>query len=564
MARGARLLVVGLDGASPDLVQRFVAEGRMPVLAGLCRDGASGRLRSTQPPCSLPAWSSILTGVNPGRHGLFDFVQRIPGTYRLRFVHGGDRRAPGFLGHLSDAGARVCSLLVPGTWPPKRLNGVVVSGFDSPVALTADAAACEPVELWAELSRRFGGLAYAGFQELRAGPGWHSAALASMLAEIRRKEQVCEWLLDRERWDAFMVVLGESDTVGHHFWMFHDRHSPRHPPGAPAELRGALERIYGRLDQALGRLLDRAKPDVVCVLSDHGMGGAGRLAVYLNRYLESRGLLRFRHDRGGRGRGGLARVARGAALRGLPPHAQQWIFRRAPRGLVESVETRSRYGDIDFARTIAFSDECSYAATVHLNLQGREPRGQAKDRDVALREVEDALLDWRVGGERVVERVHRREAVYQGPWLEGAADLVLELRACGGYATTLLPSAEVPPGTDWRLLDPEELVGGRARGMNGVHRRHGVLVLCGPGAHRGAKLEDPVVEDVAGSVLAMSGWIPPVGLDGRVLCAPPSPPARSLPRARHAPGSGARAGRDWALLRRRLRGLGYLGDRRQR
>lgn len=559
MSRGARLLVVGLDGASHDLIDRLGAAGRLPALTGLARRGAEGMLRSGIPSTTMPAWSSILTGVNPGAHGLFDFLQRRPGRYELAFTDASRRTRPSFTRLLSDQGARVAQLLVPSTWPPEPLDGVVVSGFDSPVAVAASPGACHPPGLWTELQRRFGGLAYAGFGEVPGGSGWHRGALAAMDREIGRKEQVCRWLLSQERWDAFMVVFGESDTAGHHLWRFHDPQSPRHPQGCDPLLRGGLQRVYERLDRSVERLMAWAQPELVAVLSDHGMGGAGRLAVYLNRFLEARGWLRFAEPGRPRAGGELAGRARGWALRGLPAATQQRLFRGLPRAVVDGLETRARYGAIDFPRTRAFSDELSYAATIHLNLAGRDPSGTVLDRAAALAALEAELLGWQVDGLPVVARVHRREDLYAGSMLEGAPDLILELHDRDGYSTTPLPSTEVAPGTCSRWLEADELDGGRARGMNGTHRREGVLLLQGRGVPAGFPLAGARLEDVAPSLLSGLGFRPPPWMEGHPLLPAPDSMARPLGSVPGPRQDAAGHAEDWGQLRSRLRRLGYLG-----
>src|SRR4029077_14033209 len=131
-APGAPLVVVGLDGATLDLIRPWVADGTLPHLSRLCDRGAGGRLRSTIPPATFPAWTSLVTGVNPGRHGILDFTERIPGTYRLRFVNGSYRRAPALWTRLTHAGRRVAVMTVPATYPPERVAGIMVSGFESP------------------------------------------------------------------------------------------------------------------------------------------------------------------------------------------------------------------------------------------------------------------------------------------------------------------------------------------------------------------------------------------------------------------------------------------------
>src|SRR5512134_546864 len=124
----APLLVIGLDGAGLEVIGPWAAAGRLPVLAALMASGSWGRLRSTLPAATFPAWTSLVTGVNPGRHGVLDFVERVPGTFRVRFVNGSQRRTPALWTRLSAAGRRVAVLAVPATYPPEPVNGIMVSG----------------------------------------------------------------------------------------------------------------------------------------------------------------------------------------------------------------------------------------------------------------------------------------------------------------------------------------------------------------------------------------------------------------------------------------------------
>ena len=141
----ARVLVIGLDGATFDLIEPWKEE--LPNLAGLMEGGAWGRLRSTVPPVTFPAWTSLATGTNPGRHGIFDFTQRVPGAYRVEFVNATFRRQPSVWRHLSKAGRRVGVMGLPAAYPPEAVNGFFISGFDSPVATGIDRSFVHPPKL---------------------------------------------------------------------------------------------------------------------------------------------------------------------------------------------------------------------------------------------------------------------------------------------------------------------------------------------------------------------------------------------------------------------------------
>ncbi|HYR96869.1 MAG TPA: alkaline phosphatase family protein, partial [Candidatus Binatus sp.] len=198
----ASLLVIGLDGATLDLIGPWAAEGRLPVLAGLLARGAWGRLRSTVPAATFPAWTSLVTGVNPGRHGVLDFTERVPGTYRVRFVNGSHRRVPALWNRLSAAGRRVAVLTVPATYPPEAVNGVMVSGFDSPLATAIDGSFVHPRALYRDIQRLIGRVPFADFQELATGPGWHETARARLMdgvAHVNRRLAECGLLGFRGR-----------------------------------------------------------------------------------------------------------------------------------------------------------------------------------------------------------------------------------------------------------------------------------------------------------------------------------------------------------------------------
>ena len=549
MTPRARSLTIGLDGATWDVIEPNRA--LLPNLWRLRQTGAWARLNSTTPPMTLPSWSSVLTGCKPGTHGILDFTRRDPGTYALSFLNATHRRVPTLHRILSDRGGRVASIAVPTTFPPEALNGLVVAGFDSPVATTAEVRHVQPAAAWPELERRFGGLHFADFQEGDIGPGWHAHARSSLLREIGRKEALCAHLLDSEPWDHFMVVFGESDTAAHHFWMFYDSSSPRHAaacalPGAD-RVKDTLLEVYARLDAAVGRLAARA--DVVAICSDHGFGGANDIALYLNRFLEQRGWLKFR-DAPGLGVGDRFRRAALA----VPSRSLERVIRRVPPAWLGRTETRSRYGPIDFPGTRAWSDEMNYAATVHLNVRGRDPDGQVENVPLAVADLTRELLAWEVDGHRVVEAVHAD--AYDGA--PGAPDLVLTLALNAGGSYTLLPSTRVESGTLWRRLERSEHPGGKGLGMNGAHRQHGVLLLNGPMFRAGEV--DASVWDLAPTLLHALGEAIPEHMEGCVL-----PVFHTLDAPRRAPvgapvstlDASARPGDDEAI-RLRLAKLGYL------
>lgn len=554
----ARALVIGLDGADVDLLTALGRE-RLPVLHALMERGAWARLESVKPFATLPNWTTFLTGVDPGRHGVFDFTTRR--GYRVAFTAGTVREAPTVAARLDALGLACACVGFPATWPPERLrHGVFVSGWDSPVAFEADRSYCWPPSLHDAMVARFGPLRFDDVDEFEAGtPGWHARLPDALVARVEAKVELARWLLDSRAWDLFAFYFGESDTASHHLVSLWDPRSPRHPPAATPAEREGLPRVYEALDRAVGALIERAGPDAeVTLVSDHGSGGAGDRVLYLNRALEEAGLLAFRE--GGLG-APLVTRAKDAALTLLGARARQALFSAAGRALPGLVESRARFGAIDFARTRAFSDELNYFPAVSFNVRGREPGGVVAPSALPAlrREVEAALRALRDPwtGRAVVAEVWPREELYEGPHLERAPDLVLELHLdARGYSYNLMPSAGAPPGTGpWRRLAPEEHLGRKGRSLPGSHRPFGLYLAVGPRVEPVGEVRARMA-DATATVLARLGVAPGPELAGRVLRehlrrTPVTATLPSVPPSRAAEG-------DRALLERRLRALGYI------
>jgi predicted AlkP superfamily phosphohydrolase/phosphomutase len=561
-----RLLIIGLDGATLDLIEPWARAGQLPNLAALIRRGSVGRLASTLPAMTLPAWSTFLTGCNPGRHGLFDFTRHVPGRYAVQFVNATHRQEPTFLRRMSDAGLRVAALGIPTTYPPEPINGVMIGGFDSPVSTRRDDSFIYPREVYDELRSTAGEFPLTDLQEVNIGPGWHAQALKKLTQAIDGQARVARHLLEREAWDCFAIVFGASDTVSHHFWAFHDPNSPRRDAAGAARFGGAIRAIYQQLDRAVGELLQSAGADAdVFVVSDHGFGGTSDIAISINRYLNQQGLLNFKPRPGASSR--AAELLKQAGLRRLPARAQQMLFRRLG-AVVDRLESGARFGHIDWPRTLVYSEELNYFPSVWINLLGREPGGVVEpDQYEAVRDRAILALEQWIGeesGEYIVRRAYRREEVYAGPALCEAPDIVLELALDGGYSYAV--EAARSPGPSLRRMDASEHIGAKGRSMNGSHRPEGVLIAAGPSIASGAAIHHATLADMAPTLLAMLEQRVD-SLDGRILGELfVEPMGHRIDRAQSDAALFAwspvsklvYSNSDAALLAGRLRALGYI------
>ncbi len=560
----ARHLVIGLDGADVDVIHRLGRDA-LPTLFSLMERGAWARLRSVVPCATLPNWTTFLTGVDPGTHGVFDFTTRVGA--RVSFTGGTVRAVPTIAARLDRLGLACAIVGFPATFPPERLeHGVFVSGWDSPVDFEADEGYVHPPSLHRELTALFGPLRFDEVDEFVADrPGWHASLGARLESRVEARTELASHLLGRREWDLFAFYFGESDTASHHLYALWDESSPRHPADASADERDGYPRVYRALDRALARLVREAGADAeLTIVSDHGSGPSSDKVLYLNRALESLGFLAFRD--GSTPGTGLRARARAEAMQRVPPRAKHALFHAFGRALPGALESRTRFAAIDFARTRVFSDELNYFPALHFNLRGREPEGVLDPCDVprVLEALETALLALRDPwtNEPVVRALLPRESLYEGPHVSRAPDVIVELELdretrSEGATYNVMPSADDSEARVMRRLDESELRGRKGRSLAGSHRDRGLYVGVGPSVRAIGEI-DARIADATATLLARMGLASPVEASGRVLDeALDTGASRDVTPLPDAPVARV-ASSDLARTEARLRALGYV------
>jgi predicted AlkP superfamily phosphohydrolase/phosphomutase len=528
MAVTERLLIIGLDGATFDLIGPWAKAGKLPNLSRLMETGAFQPLRSTIPPMTFPSWTTFMTGQNVGKHGVFDFTERKPNSYEVQFVNGSARKAKTMWKIMSDAGKRVCVVGLPCTYPPDPVNGVMISGFDAP---NPGPKSMYPSALYEELRERVGEYIISPDIVKHIDANRPDQALASILRSIDRKAATALYLFQREPWDCMMAMFGESDSSAHHFWKFHDHSSPHYEAAGFGEDGDPLLSVYQRLDEAVGDLLAAVPPGTTTmVVSDHGHGGTGDKIMYVNRWLAQEGFLAFRR-RGLRDltsgvRYGLTRLggrAKMILMRVLPRRVRKLLAYERRGGLVNKIESFLRFASIDWSGTRAFSEETPYYPTIWINVRGRDPEGTVEPGpmyDAVRREIIERLLAWKdpETGEPVVKAVHRREDVYHGPELDRIPDLLVSWNLDRGYSYLSRPSYQAQSGQSVERMSRAMIRKSRFMlGRSGSHRDHGILILSGQGIVQGIPIREPGMLDLAPTVLHLLGVPVPELIDGRVL-----------------------------------------------
>jgi predicted AlkP superfamily phosphohydrolase/phosphomutase len=340
--------------------------GDLPNLARVFERGTSVEMNSSLPDVSAVAWTSVNTGMNPAKHGIYGFVDRKPGTTAMEVMTASHVRAKTIWQLASDAGRRAVAINVPLSYPPQTINGVVISDFLAP-ALDKAVYPTTLLPVLQELGYRIDTDPWAARQSL-------DAFVDDFRVTAGKRAEAVLHLMDSEAWEFFMVVFMETDRLHHFMWQYMESGDPTYAP--------KFMDAYRQIDEIAGRIIGRLRDDdELIIMSDHGFTTLLK-EVYLNVWLEQQGYLQFEEGN----------------VKGL-----------------ESMTARTRAYSLDPGR-------------VYVNLQGREPSGTVLPDDLneVLTELEGKLRDLRdpESGKPIVKDVFRADDIYHGP-LRGRAPDVL-------------------------------------------------------------------------------------------------------------------------------------------
>lgn len=485
-----KTVIIGLDGATFDIIQPLARAGRLPVLERLMREGVSAPLRSTILPNSFPGWASCTTGTSEGMHGVFSPFIKNKSSYSVRAMSGRDIMTRPIWNILTEHGGKSIVVNVPTTYPPEPINGLMVTGMLTP---GRNSAFTFPDSLKTELLNEFPNYVI----EPERIPDKHARA-NEFRRTIEVRERALRFLMHRSEWDFLMVVFSVLDRAQHDFWADMDPQHPRHDPDTPAEFRDFIHAIYQRLDSAVGSILEGLSANTrVLVVSDHGFCSE-LFEVRVNELLASAGLLTFKSPGS---RKSIARIKdlKGKVARRLPS--------KAPTGNV--LEKKVRYGsafldEIDWSRTRAFFAQDK---GVWVNLVDREREGIVSESEFdsvveRAREVLIGLTD-PTDGNPVFEGVMRREEAFHGTFSSRLPDLVM-IPKRDEYVYNERPSYG-------DVIVP-------ADSTTGTHSRDGIFIAWGSGIKNDAEFaQPPNLRDVGPTALCSLGCPLTTDMDGRVL-----------------------------------------------
>lgn len=435
-----RVVLIGLDGTPHSLLTRMVRDGVMPNVAALIRNGSLRPMTSVYPWVSSVAWSSFMTGSNPAKHGIFGFIDRDPATLKTFIPIARHMKVPTLWDLLGQAGKRSVVINVPVTFPPRPINGVLISGFLSPKLEKA----VHPASLLPALQE----LGYRIDTDPWLARESREKAMPDILDALEKRVRTMLHLMDNEEWDYFQCVIMETDRLHHFYFQQMEENDPVWAP--------AFFEVYRRIDQAIGEVTGRlGDNDTLMLMSDHGFCTIKR-EVFYNRWLADVGYLKYAET------------------------PAKKIEQMAPESLAYSMDP----------------------GRIFINLQGRERDGRVAPgaeyerlRDEIIQAAEELILP--DTGEKPVLRAYRREELYNGPYLDRAADIILA--PVDGYD---------PKGAFYK-----ETLTYKDTMMVGMHTYNDAFLFA-----QGLDLPEKVnILDVMPTILAHVGVDVPAHVDGRAL-----------------------------------------------
>lgn len=464
-----KVLVIGLDGATLDLIKPWAREGKLPTFEKLMSEGSYGNLESTKPAITIPAWNCLATGKNPGKIGCFSFIQKTYGNYDFRIYSSMVEKERDIWDILSDYGKKIFVLNAPNVLNAYKIKGSMVAGC----LCTSEERLTYPRSLREEL--------YDMDYELDMTDPNIFAFLndddfSKRHEEITEKHRNVVFHFLEESWDFGFFVFTELDRIQHKFW----------------DQKEILLRHYQNTDRILKNILDKIEQEDddtnVLIVSDHGFGPNKKIFL-VNEWLIRRGFLEVRRIPTLDIIKALVSILRKPIIvKMLTPLLNFSLSKRLYRGITQ----RTGKTPIEWDKTKAFS----YATwgTIYINLRGREPQGIVEEEE--YEKLRSEIIE---GLREISVKAYRREELYHGKYLKLAPDIVIRT---DDHVNSV--SAKVGYGKEFLEWN------------DGSHRINGTFIARGPSIKENFEMEASIC-DVAPTILHMFGMPIPRDMDGKVL-----------------------------------------------
>ena len=371
MAKDPKIFILSLDGVPYSFLNNQIDLGNFPHMKKLFEQGSFRQMNSVIPAISSVAWSCYMTGKNPGYHNIFGFIDRIPQSLKLFIPMANCMRAKTIWDYLSDIKKKVIVINIPVTSPPRQVNGILIGGF-----LSSDLdRAVYPASLVPKLKE----LGYQIDIDAQLAREDRIQFLKDLDYSTNHRLDTATYLMNTQPWDFFHLHVMGTDRINHFLWRRWEDDDPYFAPRFLA--------YYKKIDDYIGNILlpyiDNQKNTRLILLSDHGFCRLQK-EVYVNTYLQQNGWLRLSSDNTG-------------DLNDMHPLSRAYSL--IPGRIYLNVANRELNGRIEMGR--------EYEKT----------REELSELLFAMRDPDT--------GEKIIDKIYKREEIYNGPFFNQAPDLVL-------------------------------------------------------------------------------------------------------------------------------------------
>ena len=490
-----KIILIGIDGATPELIEKWIDNGNLPNFKKLKENGVYGRLKSTTPPFSAPAWTSIITGCNPGKHGIYGFENT--GTLESQLINSNCRRAPAIWNYLSNIGIKNIVVNVPGTYPPEKIDGIMITGLLTP---SPDSNFTYPMNIKKRLHENDLGeykleqLWLEDFSRSRMKKHVPEKLLYHINNQMASRMKIGLNLMKETDWGFTMIVFRGTDTAQHFLF----------------ERQDLMLSCYQKVDDLIGNILEINPEAVFFVVSDHGFEKIKKI-FYPDNLLYNAGYLIPIQD------------PYKSSIFLLYHKIFDWIFKHLPQKILKESKlikkllflSSSKDKLIDFSKTKAFST--ADGRGIQICRKNKFKSGVVEEKDynklcdeisVLLKELKDPY-----DNSPIIENVYRWNEIYSKNAFN-PPDLVFDLKK-GITAAEYLRF----PDTLFEVFQTKKnltpfIFSEDSVGRSGDHSQYGIFFAYGKGIKTNYKIDNISVQDVLPTIFSAIGISIPNTIDG--------------------------------------------------
>jgi len=505
MRNKTKVIVIGIDGGTFDLILPWVKKGYLPNFEKLIKKGSWGNLNSGPLSHTAVCWSSFITGCNLGSHGINEFyvIKRDGNKNTLKQISTFDRMKPSLWSIITRQNKKVAVLNVPMTYPPEKVSGILVSGFQTPPNATDFTY---PLSVKDKLNELVGG--YSIYPQ-NINPETNLQKYLTAAYEVTDKQfKAVNYFLQKRDWDFFMYVFQQSDILQHFYWHFMDETHPQYSPDNI--FKEAILGIYKKIDGYLGDILENLDNNTVLIIvSDHSAGPIYN-RFWLSNWLMKEGYLKLKKNFDGL----LRRLFIKFDI--CESDFFNFFLRDSFIGKMRSFFTGKQvlrkiryfysFKHIDWSKTKAY---CLGYNQLSINLKGREPEGIV-NRGKEYEELRDELIKKLkkiispITHKQMMTEIYRKEELFHGELLDTLPDIIY---VCDGFKTQSLGGYKIGSS---KVMD-------KLAHRTADHRKEAIIILYGPPFKEKQRIEGAELKDLAPTILSLLQLDIPKHMDGRIL-----------------------------------------------